>query len=291
MKLSIINKNNEVLDLLNNNDKIILFKAEAMHGVETDISESESPYMDGSNIDNVKALPRGIELTFKLVGEVKDSISFFTKYIKSKQFVTLREVEDDKDIIIKGVATIPPYSRMLQDCELTLTIYCGQPYWEDINYAVEIISEKIDLLFFPISGQYFTAIGRPFGAIDTSLEKTFINKGDVNVGMLLTLVAMGNVTNPRISCSSGDQNGWYMQLNLTLQSNDEVKINTVKGNKYITINGSDSYNGTPILSYLEFKGLDWLQLETGANTFNVTTSGGTTNSNVYFNINYKARYE
>jgi hypothetical protein len=291
MKLSIINKNNEILDLLNNTNKFILFKAEALHGIETDISESESPYMDGSNIDIVKALPRGIELTFKLVGEVKDSINFFTKYIKSKQFVTLREIEDDKDIIIKGVATIPPYSRMLQDCELTLTIYCGQPYWEDINYVVEIISEKIDLLFFPINGQYFTSIGRPFGVIDTSLEKTFINKGDVSVGMLLSLVALGIVTKPRISCSSGEQNGWYMQLNLTLQSNDEVKINTVKGNKYITINGSDSYNGKPILSYLEFKGLDWLQLETGANTFNVSTSGGATNSNVYFNINYKARYE
>lgn len=291
MKLSIINKNNEILDLLNNTNKFILFKAEALHGIETDISESESPYMDGSNIDIVKALPRGIELTFKLVGEVKDSINFFTKYIKSKQFVTLREIEDDKDIIIKGVATIPPYSRMLQDCELTLTIYCGQPYWEDINYVVEIISEKIDLLFFPINGQYFTSIGRPFGVIDTSLEKTFINKGDVSVGMLLSLVALGKVTKPRISCSSGEQNGWYMQLNLTLQSNDEVKINTVKGNKYITINGSDSYNGKPILSYLEFKGLDWLQLETGANTFNVSTSGGATNSNVYFNINYKARYE
>lgn len=291
MKLSIINKNNEILDLLNNTNKFILFKAEALHGIETDISESESPYMDGSNIDIVKALPRGIELTFKLVGEVKDSINFFTKYIKSKQFVTLREIEDDKDIIIKGVATIPPYSRMLQDCELTLTIYCGQPYWEDINYVVEIISEKIDLLFFPINGQYFTSIGRPFGVIDTSLEKTFINKGDVSVGMLLSLVAFGIVTKPRISCSSGEQNGWYMQLNLTLQSNDEVKINTVKGNKYITINGSDSYNGKPILSYLEFKGLDWLQLETGANTFNVSTSGGATNSNVYFNINYKARYE
>lgn len=291
MKLSIINKNNEILDLLNNTNKFILFKAEALHGIETDISESESPYMDGSNIDIVKALPRGIELTFKLVGEVKDSINFFTKYIKSKQFVTLREIEDDKDIIIKGVATIPPYSRMLQDCELTLTIYCGQPYWEDINYVVEIISEKTDLLFFPINGQYFTSIGRPFGVIDTSLEKTFINKGDVSVGMLLSLVALGTVTNPRISCSSGEQNGWYMQLNLTLQSNDEVKINTVKGNKYITINGSDSYNGKPILSYLEFKGLDWLQLETGANTFNVSTSGGATNSNVYFNINYKARYE
>lgn len=291
MKLSIINKNNEILDLLNNTNKFILFKAEALHGIETDISESESPYMDGSNIDIVKALPRGIELTFKLVGEVKDSINFFTKYIKSKQFVTLREIEDDKDIIIKGVATIPPYSRMLQDCELTLTIYCGQPYWEDINYVVEIISGKIDLLFFPINGQYFTSIGRPFGVIDTSLEKTFINKGDVSVGMLLSLVALGMVTKPRISCSSGEQNGWYMQLNLTLQSNDEVKINTVKGNKYITINGSDSYNGKPILSYLEFKGLDWLQLETGANTFNVSTSGGATNSNVYFNINYKARYE
>jgi hypothetical protein len=147
------------------------------------------------------------------------------------------------------------------------------------------------LLNFPVAGQYFTVTGRPFGLIDTDLTKTFINEGDVAVGMLFSLVAFDKVVNPRISCSTGEQNGWYMQLNLTLAANDVLEINTVKNQKYITINGSDYYNGEPILDKLEFNGYDWLQLETGANTFSVTTDQAATNSNVYFNIIYKGRYE
>ena len=289
MQLLLTNKNNQTLDLLNNKSKFVLKAAEGLHGIETDIGESESPYTDGSIIESVKALPRGIELTFKLQGDVKKSRDDFTSYIKSKQIVTLREVEDGRDIVIKGVATIPPYTRMSQSCEIVLSIYCGQPYWEDLNYIVEAISERIGLLFFPEDGQYFTEVGRPFGVIDTTLKKTFINESDVSVGMLLSLTALGKVVNPRISCSSGEQNGWYMQLNLTLQEGDELQISTIKSNKYITINGLETYNGDPILEHLEYSGTDWLQLEQGNNTFNVTTDNS--NSNVYFNIIYKGRYE
>lgn len=291
MRLTLINKNNQVLDLLNNRDKFILSAAEGLHGIETDIAESDTPYMDGSTVDSVKALPRGIELTFTLRGNIKASIDYFTSIVKSKQYVTLREVEGERDITIKGIATIPPYSRMQQTCKITLTLYCPQPYWEDIAYMVETISEYINLLTFPTEGQYFTEVGRPFGAIDTNLTKTFENKGDTAVGMLITIVALGEVADPRISCSTGEQNGWYMQLNLTLQADDIVEINTVKGNKYITINGLDTYEGVPILEDLEWLGEEWLQLETGVNTFSVTTDGGATNSNLYFSLLYKGRYE
>lgn len=291
MKLTLINKNNQILDLLNNRDKFILSAAEGLHGIETDIAETETAYTDGAIIESVKALPRGIELTFILRGNIEASINYFTSIVKSKQLVTLREVKGERDITIKGIATIPPYSRMMQTCKLTLTIYCAQPYWEDINYLAIDLSEYIDLLNFPVEGQYFTEIGRPFGAIDTDLTKTFENKGDTTVGMLISLVALGEVVNPRISCSTGEQNGWYMQLNLTLQEGDELEINTVKNNKHITINGLNTYNGEPILNYLEWQGKDWLQLETGENTFNVTTNKGATNSNVYFSFVYKGRYE
>lgn len=290
-KLELINKDNQALDLLNNKDKFILKSAEGLHGIETDISENETPYTDGAIIESVKALPRGIELVFKLRGNVKTSIDYFTGIVKSKQLVTLREIDGDRDITIKGIATIPPYTRMMQSCEITLTIYCGQPYWEDINHIVEHISEFVDLLYFPIEGQYFTAEGRPFGAINTDLTRTFENKSDTSVGMVLSLAALGEVVKPRISCDSGAQKGWYMQLDVTLQANDELKISTVKGEKYITINGLDTYNGEPILNYLEWQGEDWLQLETGKNTFSVTTDGSATNSNVSFNIIYKGRYE
>lgn len=291
MKLTLINKNNQILDLLNNRDKFILSGAEGLHGIETDIAESETPYTDGATIESVRALPRGIELTFTLRGNVKASIDYFTSIVKSKQLVTLREVEGERDITVKGIATIPPYTRMLQTCKITLTIYCGQPYWEDINYLVETISEQIALLCFPREGQYFTVTGRPFGTIETELTKTFKNRSDTAVGMLINMVALGEVVKPRISCSTGAQNGWYMQLNLTLQADDELEINTVKGNKYITINGLETYNGEPILNYLEWQGEDWLQLETGENTFSVTTEGGATNSNLHFSLIYKGRYE
>ena len=291
MQLTLTNKNNQVLDLLNNRDKFILTAAEGLHGIETDISESENPYTDGATIESVKALPRGIELVFTLRGNISASIDYFTSIVKSKQLVTLREINGERDITIKGIATIPPYSRMLQTCKITLSVYCGQPYWEDATHLVEVISEYIDLLTFPEEGQYFTEYGRPFGIIDTDLSKTFENKSDTSVGMIIELVAMGEVVNPRISCDTGEQKGWYMQLNLTLQEDDELKINTEKGNKYITINGLDTYNGEPILNYLEWQGNDWLTLETGDNTFSVTTKDGATNSNVYYSLIYKGRYE
>lgn len=291
MQLTLTNKNNQVLDLLNTKDKFILSAAEGLHGIETEISESETPYTDGTTVDSVKALPRGIELTFTLRGNIQNSIEYFTGIVKSKQYITLREVSGERDIIIKGIATIPPYSRMLQTCKITLTIYCPQPYWEDLNNIVIAISEHINLLAFPTEGQFFTVAGRPFGALDTDLTKSFTNTSDTTVGLLINLIAYGTVINPRISCSTGEQNGWYMQLNLTLQDNDEVEISTVKGDKYIKINGLDTYNGEPILNYLEWYGNDWLQLETGENTFSVTTQNGATNSNIYFNLIYKGRYE
>lgn len=289
MELYLINKNNQVLDLLNNKQKFILKAAEALHGVETDIIESESPYIDGSIIDNVKALPRGIELTFKLRGNIKQAIDYFTSVIKSKQLVTLREVENGRDITIKGIATIPPYTRMMQSCEIVLSIYCGQPYWEDIEEVVGVIDDIISLLYFPSEGQYFTQNGRPFGVIDKSLTKNITNEGDVSIGAIFTIAATGEVVNPQINCSTGEQNGWYMRLNMTLQEGDEVKISTIKGDKYITINGSNEFNGIPILNYLEFNGADWLQLEQGSNVFDITVTSGS--QNVYFNAIYKRRYE
>jgi hypothetical protein len=292
-KLLLINKRNQVLDLLHNRNRFILSGAEGLHGIETKISESDTPYTDGTIIEeeNVKALPRGIELTFTLRGNIKASIDFFTNIVKSKQLVTLREVEGERDIIVKGIVTIPPYSRMMQTCKIVMTIYCGQPYWEDLNYIVGTIRESITMLNFPEEGQYFTETGRPFGAIESNLTKTLVNRSDTAVGMLINVVAIGEVVKPRIVCDTGSQVGWYMQLNLTLKADDILEICTIKNNKYITINGIDTYGGEPILNYLEWQGKDWLQLETGENTFYVTTENGETNNNVFYNLTYKGRYE
>jgi len=294
MKLILTNKNGETLDLLNNDARFILTACDALHGIDTDIATADSPYLDGSIIEGVKALPRGISMTFKVIPNIRESIDFFTSVVKSKQYVTLTETEAGREITIKGIATIPPYTRMAAACEIQLDIYCGQPYWEDLEQIIGSISMFIDLLNFPVDGQYFTQTGRPFGSVNMDAEKTFTNDGDVEIGMKILITALDEITNPAIACSTGEQAGEYMYLEMTLSQNDEVEINTVRGNKYIKINGSTTYNGVPILSYLRFNGADWLQLETGENTFNVGSynDGAITPSNsVYFTISYKQRYE
>ena len=289
MELILTNKNGQTLDLLNSREHIILKKSDALHGIETDIATAENPYIDGTIIENVRALPRGISLTFLLIPDIRESIDFFTAIVKSKQYVTLTERENGREIKIKGVATIPPYTRMMAQCEIVLDIYCGQPYWEDLQAVIEDIGMILPLLYFPTDGQYFEQAGRPFGVIDLSLEKSFTNDGDAAVGMRILVTALGEVTNPRISCSTGEQNGWWMELGLTLSTNDEVEIITTHGEKRITINGSTTYGGAPVLSYLTFNGADWLQMETGENKFNVTATAGA--DDMFFTISFKRRWE
>ena len=289
MDLIFENKNGQRLDLLNNRKYFKLIAAEGLHGVETDFSETESPYTDGSTVDNVRALPRGIALKFALCGDVAASLDFFHAVVKSKQLGKLIKREGERETKIQGRVTVPYYSRISDGVAVELQLYCGQPYWEDVQELVGVISEIVDLLYFPEEGRGFPEEGVPFGLINPERAQTFANDGDTSVGLTIIINAVGEVARPRISCSTGTQNGWYMQINTTLKEGDEVVISTHKGAKSITINGGAYINGVPILSLLEYRGDDWLQLETGENTFNITTD--TESENVYFNIYYSRRWE
>ena len=289
MELIFENKNGQRLDLLNNRKYFKLIAAEGLHGVDVEFSETESAYTDGSTVDNARALPRGIALKFALCGDVAANLDIFHAVVKSKQLGKLIKTEGNRETKIQGRVTVPPYTRLSNAVAVELQLYCGQPYWEDVEELVGTISEIIDLLYFPEEGRGFPTEGVPFGLINTELSQTITNDGDTAVGLTIVINALGEVKNPRIACSTGEQNGYYMKLNTTLNDGDEVIISTHKSAKTITINGSDYINGVPILSLLEYVGKDWLQLETGANVFNITSD--TEGAKVYFYIYFSRRWE
>ena len=289
MELIFVNASGQRLDLLRNRNKFVLIAAEGLHGVETDFSETESPYTDGADLDNVRALPRGIALKFQLTGDVAAGLDLFHSVVKSKQVGRLIKTEGERETKIEGRVTVPPYSRLSSAVTVELQLYCGQPYWEDVTELVGTISEVLDLLYFPEEGRGFPEEGVPFGVLNIEKTQTITNDGDTSVGLTIVINALGTVKNPRISCSSGTQNGWCMKLNTTLTDGDEVIISTHRRNKSITINGSAYKDGAPILSALEYVGDDWLQLETGANTFNILSD--TDAARVYFNVYFSRRWE
>lgn len=289
MELIFENASGQRLDLLRNRNKFVLIAAEGLHGVEVDFIETESAYTDGAYIENARALPRGIALKFQFVGDVAASLDFFHGVVKSKQVGRLIKTEEERETKIQGRVTVPPYSRLSSAVTVELQLYCGQPYWEDVQELVGTISEIIDLLYFPEAGRGFPEAGVPFGSLNPEKTQKITNDGDTSVGLTIVINALGEVKNPRISCSTGAQNGWYMALNTELADGDEVIISTHKRNKFITINGSAYKDGAPILAALEYVGDDWLQLETGENIFNI--SSDTAAAQMYFYIYYSRRWE
>ena len=289
MELIFENKNGQRLDLLNNRKYFKLIAAEGLHGVEVEFSETDSAHTDGANVDNARALPRGIALKFALCGDVAASLDFFHAVVKSKQIGKLIKTEGERETKIQGRVTVPPYTRLTDAVVVELHLYCGQPYWEDVQELVGTISELVDLLYFPEEGRGFPTEGVPFGVINTEKTQTITNDGDTSVGLTIVINALGEVKNPRLACSTGEQNGFYLKLNTTLKDGDEVIISTHKGAKSITINGSAYINGVPIYSLLEYASEDWLQLETGANVFNITSD--TEGAKVYFYIYFLRRWE
>lgn len=291
MKLIYKNIRGETLDLLNNENHFALIGADNLHGVDLEWAENESPYADGTDVDenSVRALPRGIVLTFQLVGDVQESKDLFTSIIKSKQIGYLIETDENgRETEIKGIAKVPPYTRLAAACQIQLELYCGFPYWQDVARIVTEINDVIDLLYLPDIGRGFPAAGVPFGYINLTREQTIKNDGDTAVGMIIHIIAEGAVSNPRISCSTGTQNGWYMELDVDMAQNDEIIINTTKRQKDITYNGARQIGSDPIMNLLTIVGDDWLQLEQGDNTFNISASDDTL---VYFTLEYKRCFE
>lgn len=281
MKLEYITARGDILHLTGNSN----FKLTNVDGLthsDAELSSSTVPTMDGDVVNNRRAIPRGIVLDLAIEGaDVELKKRYISRYIKPQQNARLRCTQDDRELEITGIVKTIDMQRFTNSVVMQVSIYCSQPYWEDINYIVQEISEVLNLHYFtnsPDDMLYFPAEGIPFGEYDTNRTKVFENDGDVSVGMEIRVIALGNVGNPIIYNADGQ----YFGVNTTMQAGDEIVISTIKGKKTITLNGER------ILDKIKV-GSTWLQLEVGENEFTIDSDDGT-EGNMYFTVSYKQRY-
>ena len=279
MKLDFISFNGSVLPLTNN----IRFKISNIDGLTTanvDISSSTVSAMDGDFINNKRATPRSIIIDLAIESNVENTKRYLLQYIKAKKKGTLKWNQDNREIEIEGIVESIDMPRYTNGVIFQFTLYCSQPFWQDINYTVQDISEVLDLHYFTNYENdmlYFTEEGAPFGEYDVNRTKVFNNTGDVEVGLEIRIIALGEVSNPKIVNSKGE----FIGINATLTTGDEVVITTQKGNKKITLNGANVLNKIMEKS-------TWLQLPTGEEEFTIDSDGN--ESNMYFSLIYKQRY-
>lgn len=289
MKLDYISARGDRLPLATN-ELFTIAHVDGMTAAATSIASSTMGGADGDIVNNVQANARPIVIDLRIKDgvNVEDAKRAALQVVKIKQQGTLEWTQNGRTVTIAGIVESVDMPRWTNAVTLQISMYCNQPFWEDLDFIVQQISEAIDLHWFTDSAAgmlYFPEQGIPLGEYDTIRTKRFYNSGDVAVGMEISVVAFDTVTNPIIY----DGNGNFLGVGygdgakqVQLAAGDNVIITTHKGKKNITLNGKS------ILAKLRPQST-WLQMEAGDNLFTINSDDESL-TNMTFSLIYKQRY-
>ena len=258
-----------------------LTAADGLTEIETSIATVITPTMDGDRINNVQANPRGIVLDLRIKNYIDVEIAkrHILNVIKPKQTGTLIYTQGTgKEEIVKtidGVIESIEMPRFKNGVTMQISLYCAAGFWQDMNEIILQIARNLPFhhfeVYFPVGSPI------PLGVIDQNMTQDYYNDGDTDAGMIITIIATGDVTNPTIYRSASE----YIGIIDTLTTNDKVVIDTNRGHKTII------KNGVSIFSKIK-PGSTFIQMQTGDNEFTIDADTG--DANVYFSIGFKRRF-
>lgn len=275
MKLFYEAPNGQTIDIYPN-PRFTLTGADGLTSATVGIAATELATGDGAIVNNTRTQPRPIVLYITIpqrenVEQVKRDIM---TVIKPKQTGVLYWDYQNRTVAINATVEMVSMPRFGVPVVMQISFYCARPYWHDAEYMLQQLSTVLPLHRFDL---VIPEKGIVFDAFNIDLTKSFTNKGDATIGCLITIIATGTVTNPLLERSDG----LFFGLNVSMESGDEIVINTSKGEKSVTKNGAN------IIDKIK-PGSTWLQLETGENIFTMSESTGKTN--MYFTFAYKQEY-
>lgn len=288
-KFEFISKRGDRLSLINN-EYFDLIDLDGQTASAVTISSVVVGGVDGNTVTNVQANPRTITLNLYIKSgkDVEEAKRKILQVVKLKQYGAIVWEQNNRVVTISGIVESVEMPRWQKGILMQISLYCEQPFWEDVEDVIQEINEFIDLNYFtddPADMLYFPTDGIPFGSFDTSRTKTFHNAGDVAVGIEIVINALDTVKNPIIYDTDGNFFGLGYgtgDKEVILQAGDVVKITTHKGNKTVQKNGVSLFDKVKPHS-------KWLQLETGDNQFKIDSDDDVID-NMSFNLIYKQRY-
>lgn len=189
-------------------------------------------------------------------------------------------VDDKYRLKITATSTLQYETNWYVNCELltqfTINGTCSNPFFETITEQQASITGWIMDFHFP----YCNPVGNKFtfGHRSTSKIVDLNNESEVETGMIISFKAVaGTIVNPSLMNVNTDEE---LKINGTLQSGEEVQVNTGYGTK-------SARNITLDENWLQKITLDstWLQMPVGLSSFRYDydeSSTGTLECNVYY---------
>lgn len=267
----------QTIDLANNSD-FILTDIDGLTSATANIAASTMALLDGDIITNAQVQHREIEiyLMFRQGVNIEAAKRTIFKAIKPKQTGVLYYTHQGRSVEIRATVEQIQMPRFVNNVVMQIKFYCAFPFWRDVQWMINNIKRINALHHFKMTVTAANPI--VFGVYQGQIMQTIYNSGDVSTGATFEIVAFETVTNPKIERV---EDGGAFQIMQTMQAGDVMQINTTRGHKAVTLNGTNIINNVVI-------GSDWLQLDVGNNTFTLTDD--TNAQNVYLQVKYKRSF-
>lgn len=272
--LIVQNKYGEQLELTHN-PAYSITEIDGIDPPDATINTTRNAGADGSVYNSAYMNNRTITITLAINSPAEVNRLTLYKYFKSKFGVRLFYQTKSRNVYIDGYVQSMAVSFFDRKQMAQIVIFCPLPLFNGSNDSVQEFSSVESLFEFPFS---IPEAGIEFSELSQYVEKSIINNGDVDTGVIINIKALDEVETPKIY---NVETGESMIIDITLSEGDEIAINTKQGEKSVSLisNGVT----TNIIGNLA-EGSTWFKLVPGDNVFTIDADAMAENMFVTFTI-------
>lgn len=260
---------------LTHNERYEIIDIDGIDPPDANINTTHNAGFDGSVYNSSYMTERQITITMAINSPAEENRINLYRYFKSKFPVRLYYKNATRDVYIDGYVKNMPIGIFDKKQKVQIVIQCPRPQFRATNEITQDFISVISMFKFAFA---IEAAGIPFSEQEVNLEKSIINYGDVDTGVIIRILATDDVVTPKIYNVDTNE---FMIINKTIEAGDEIIINTQQGEKSIILHtGGVDVN---IIGYLK-QGSTWFSLVPGDNVFTIVADEGVANMEVYFTV-------
>lgn len=289
-ELKFENEDGKTITLSDVEKKYQIISITGLNPPQATLYQSEVSGMDGVKHMSAKLEKRNVVVTIRINGEVeKNRLNLYT-YFKTKHYSKMYYSNNSRNVYIEGYVEAIECDLFSNSEQMQISIICPDPFFQSVQEIVTDISKVLGNFEFPFA---FGALGVKDPTItDEAIEFSIylkdrivnlINEGEDETGFIIKITATDEVINPAIYNVDTRE---FFKMNITLAKTDVLTINTIKGQKSVTLL-HDTVT-TNAINKVDREST-WLSLSKGDNQF--TYEADTGGSDMQIAFTHRTRYQ
>lgn len=226
--------------------------------------------LDGSMYNSSRLNNRNVVITVRINGSVEDNRQRLYTFCPTKEKVRFYYKNQNRDVYIDGYVESVECDLFTNSEKAQISIICPQPYFMDTE-ETQVDGSSVTALFtFPFSIEEDDPILISEYVVDNTID--LYNDAESEVGCLIDIDVNADISTILIQNTG---TGESFKLTGTFLSGDHITINTVKGQKAVTLTREGVKSN--IFSTMQ-KGSTFFQLAAGDNFFSYVVDGNVSNN-------------